>query len=67
MHPGSGCYDQTLANGLIFRYPELVNLPRSGIVHRLDKDTSGVLLIAKNEQFRNYFIDQMQQRKVIKE
>jgi len=67
MHPGSGCYDQTLANGLIFRYPELVNLPRSGIVHRLDKDTSGVLLIAKNEQFRNYFIDQMQQRKVIKD
>ena len=67
MHPGSGCYDKTLANGLIFRYPELVNLPRSGIVHRLDKDTSGVLLIAKNEQFRNYFIDQMQQRKFIKE
>ena len=33
-----------LANGLIFKYPELVNLPRSGIVHRLDKDTSGVLL-----------------------
>ena len=67
MHPGSGCYDKTLANGLIFRYPELANLPRSGIVHRLDKDTSGVLLIAKNEQFRNYFIDQMQQRKVVKE
>lgn len=67
MHPGSGCYDGTLANGLIFKYPELVNLPRSGIVHRLDKDTSGVLLIAKNEQFRNYFIDQMQHRKVIKE
>ena len=67
MHPGSGCYDRTLANGLIFRYPELANLPRSGIVHRLDKDTSGLLLIAKNEQFRNYFIDQMQQRKVIKE
>ena len=66
MHPGSGCYDKTLANGLIFRYPELANLPRSGIVHRLDKDTSGVLLIAKNEQFRNYFIDQMQQRKVVK-
>ena len=67
MHPGSGCYDGTLANGLIFKYPELINLPRSGIVHRLDKETSGVLLIAKNEQFRNYFIDQMQQRKVIKE
>ena len=67
MHPGSGCYDGTLANGLIYSYPELANLPRSGIVHRLDKDTSGVLLIAKNEQFRNYFIDQMQHRNVTKE
>lgn len=67
MHPGSGCYDGTLANGLLYRYPELANLPRSGIVHRLDKDTSGVLLIAKNEQFRNYFIDQMQHRNVTKE
>ena len=67
MHPGSGCYDGTLANGLIYRYPELANLPRSGIVHRLDKDTSGVLLIAKNQQFRNYFIDQMQHRNVTKE
>jgi 23S rRNA pseudouridine1911/1915/1917 synthase len=67
MHPGSGCYDGTLANGLIYRYPELANLPRSGIVHRLDKDTSGVLLIARNEQFRNYFIDQMQHRNVAKQ
>lgn len=67
MHPGSGCYDGTLANGLIFKYPELVNLPRSGIVHRLDKDTSGVLLIARTEKFRNYFIQQMQERNVKKE
>ena len=67
MHPGSGCYDGTLANGLIFKYPELVNLPRSGIVHRLDKDTSGVLLIARSEKFRNYFIQQMQERNVKKE
>ena len=67
MHPGSGCYNGTLANGLIFKYPELVNLPRSGIVHRLDKDTSGVLLIARTEKFRNYFIQQMQERSVKKE
>ena len=67
MHPGSGCYNGTLANGLIFKYPELVNLPRSGIVHRLDKDTSGVLLIARTEKFRNYFIQQMQDRYVKKE
>ena len=67
MHPGSGCYNGTLANGLIFKYPELVNLPRSGIVHRLDKETSGVLLIARTEKFRNYFIQQMQDRYVKKE
>ena len=67
MHPGSGSYDGTLANGLIFKYPELVNLPRSGIVHRLDKDTSGVLLVARTEKFRNYFIQQMQERNVKKE
>ena len=66
MHPGSGCYDGTLANGLIYKYPDLENIARCGIVHRLDKDTSGVLLVARNEKFRNYFIDLMQQRKVIK-
>ena len=66
MHPGSGCFDGTLANGLINKFPELANLPRSGIVHRLDKGTSGVLLVARNDQFRNYFIDEMQERRVTK-
>ena len=66
MHPGSGCYDGTLANGLIFKFPELVNIPRSGIVHRLDKDTSGILLVARTESFRNFFINEMQDRRVIK-
>ena len=66
MHPGSGCYDGTLANGLINRFPELENLPRCGIVHRLDKDTSGILLVAKNNAFRNYFINEMQERRVVK-
>ena len=66
MHPGSGCYDGTLANGLINRFPELENLPRCGIVHRLDKDTSGILLVAKNDAFRNYFINEMQERRVVK-
>ena len=65
MHPGSGCYDGTLANGLIFKFPELVNIPRSGIVHRLDKDTSGILLVARTESFRNFCINEMQARRVI--
>ena len=66
MHPGSGCFNGTLANGLIAKYPHLINLPRSGIVHRLDKDTSGLLVIAKTEYFRNYFIKEMQERNITK-
>ncbi|MAV61683.1 MAG: RluA family pseudouridine synthase [Gammaproteobacteria bacterium] len=66
MHPGAGCHDGTLANGLLFRFPELRNIPRAGIVHRLDKDTSGIILIAKTEKFRNYFVQLLQERKVKK-
>jgi 23S rRNA pseudouridine1911/1915/1917 synthase len=47
VHPGAGNPRQTLVNGLLFRLPELAALPRAGLVHRLDKDTSGLLLIAK--------------------
>ena len=66
MHPGAGCNNGTLANGLLFFYPELKTIPRAGIVHRLDKDTSGILLVAKTEKFRNYFIQLLQERKVKK-
>ena len=66
MHPGAGCDQGTLANGLLFRYPELKNIPRAGIVHRLDKDTSGIVLVAKTEKFRNYFVHLLQERKVKK-
>ncbi len=47
VHPGAGNPHGTLMNGLLHRYPELDALPRAGIVHRLDKDTSGLLLIAR--------------------
>ncbi len=47
VHPGAGNYDKTLLNALLNHAPELQNLPRAGIVHRLDKDTSGLLVIAK--------------------
>ena len=66
MHPGAGCKKGTLANGLLYRYPELENIPRSGIVHRLDKDTSGVILVARTEKFRNYFVKELQERRVKK-
>ena len=47
VHPGAGNIHGTLMNGLLYRCPELVELPRAGIVHRLDKDTSGLLMVAK--------------------
>src|SRR3546814_685252 len=43
-HPGAGNWQGTLLNGLLYRYPELAHVARAGIVHRLDKDTSGLLV-----------------------
>jgi 23S rRNA pseudouridine1911/1915/1917 synthase len=48
VHPGAGNASGTLMNGLLAHAPELESLPRAGIVHRLDKDTSGLLLVAKS-------------------
>lgn len=48
VHPGAGNPKGTLVNGLLHAYPELSQVPRAGIVHRLDKDTSGVMVIARN-------------------
>ncbi|MFK8054155.1 MAG: 23S rRNA pseudouridine(1911/1915/1917) synthase RluD [Woeseiaceae bacterium] len=47
VHPGAGNRDRTLQNGLLHRWPELANLPRAGLIHRIDKDTTGLLLVAK--------------------
>ena len=66
IHPGAGISSGTLANGLLHRFPELKDLSRAGIVHRLDKDTSGLLVVARNEKFRLYFIDLLQTRMVKK-
>ena len=48
VHPGAGNPDHTLINGLLFRFPELKLVPRAGLVHRIDKDTSGLLLVARD-------------------
>ncbi len=48
VHPGAGNPDKTLVNGLLQIRPRLAALPRAGIVHRLDKDTSGLLMVAAN-------------------
>lgn len=52
VHPGAGNRDGTLQNALLARDPALARLPRAGIVHRLDKDTSGLLLVARTEPAR---------------
>ena len=49
VHPGAGNHKGTLLNGLLHHAPELEGLPRAGIVHRLDKDTSGLLVVARTD------------------
>ena len=49
VHPGAGAADGTLLNGLLHHYPDQAQLPRAGIIHRLDKDTSGLMMIARTE------------------
>lgn len=50
VHPGAGNPDHTLVNGLLARFPELAALPRAGLVHRIDKDTSGLLIAARTPE-----------------
>ncbi len=64
VHPGAGNWDGTLLNGLIFRFPELRELPRAGIVHRLDKDTSGLMVVARTLPAQNSLVKQLQDRSV---
>jgi 23S rRNA pseudouridine1911/1915/1917 synthase len=68
VHPAPGHSDDTLVNALLAYYPDLRGCEglRPGIVHRLDKDTSGVLVIAKNAETQAALIEQMKQHKVIK-
>lgn len=47
VHPGAGTPSGTVLNGLLYRYPELASVPRAGIVHRLDKDTTGLMVVAR--------------------
>lgn len=64
VHPGAGNKTGTLVNGLLHYLPELRKVPRAGIVHRIDKDTTGLLIVAKTLSAHNHFISQMQERKV---
>jgi len=64
VHPGAGNPDHTLLNGLLAYDPDLARLPRAGIVHRLDKDTSGLLVVARSERARQDLIEQLSQRRL---
>ena len=64
VHPAAGNWTGTLLNGLLFRYPELKSLPRAGIVHRLDKDTSGLMVVARTPQAQTALVKQLQERTV---
>jgi 23S rRNA pseudouridine1911/1915/1917 synthase len=64
VHPGAGQKDQTLLNALLFHHPELKVLPRAGIVHRLDKDTTGLMVIAKTPLCYQSLVQAMANREI---
>lgn len=67
VHPAVGHWHGTLVNALLNHQPSLKTLPRAGIVHRLDKDTSGLLMIAKTLQAHNSLSSQLQDRSITRE
>ncbi len=67
VHPAVGHWQGTLVNALLNHQPSLKTLPRAGIVHRLDKDTSGLLMIAKSLQAHNSLSSQLQDRSITRE
>ncbi|NCN23817.1 MAG: 23S rRNA pseudouridine(1911/1915/1917) synthase RluD [Gallionella sp.] len=67
VHPGSGNWQGTLLNALLHHAPQLAEVPRAGIVHRLDKDTSGLLVVAKTLVAQTHLVRQLQARSVKRE
>jgi 23S rRNA pseudouridine1911/1915/1917 synthase len=67
VHPGTGNQDNTLVNALLHHAPELSQLPRAGIIHRIDKETSGVLVIARSLTTHNSLTKQLQQHEFTRE
>jgi 23S rRNA pseudouridine1911/1915/1917 synthase len=66
-HPGAGNWTGTLANALLYYDPTLSRLDRVGIVHRLDKNTSGLMVVARNEKSQKYLVEQLQNHSVDRE
>jgi len=67
VHPAAGNPEGTLQNALLYHYPQLASLPRAGIVHRLDKDTSGLMVVARSLSAHKSLVEQLQARSVRRE
>ena len=67
VHPAAGHASGTLLNALLAYEPDLASVPRAGIVHRLDKDTSGLMVVAKTLSAQNHLVNQLQARSVSRE
>lgn len=67
VHPGAGNSDGTLLNALLHHCPEIAEVPRAGIVHRLDKDTTGLMVIAKTIPAQTHLVEAMQAREITRE
>lgn len=62
VHPAAGHWDDTLLNGLLHYCPDIAQVPRAGIVHRLDMDTTGLMVVAKTIQAQTELVEQLQER-----
>lgn len=67
VHPAAGNWEGTLLNALLHHFPELECIPRAGIVHRLDKDTSGLMVVARTLQAHHHLVSELQLRRVQRE
>ena len=67
VHPAAGHREGTLLNGLLAHCPELEAIPRAGIVHRLDKDTTGIMVVAKTLKSHAHLVQRLQERKISRE
>lgn len=67
VHPAAGHASGTLLNALLAHDTNLASMPRAGIVHRLDKDTSGLMVVAKTLAAQNHLVNQLQERTVSRE
>lgn len=67
VHPAAGNWSGTLLNGLLHHFPSIAAVPRAGIVHRLDKDTTGLMVVAKTLIAQTSLVKQLQERTVSRE